>query len=250
VHIALSSAAAPFAVPALRHPVRIAALLTILFAVLARLLRGVTTWGALAGAVICLLLYLGGGPGAFAALVTVFCLTWMATRIGYRRKQSLGTAEKREGRKASQVLANLSVAAGFALLHIFRSEDAFLVASAAALAEAAADTISSELGQASSASARLITTWEPVVAGTDGAITLTGTLAGLLAAVAISLVSVASGFLPRRWLAVVIGAAMAGTFADSAMGASWERHHWLNNDSVNFLSTLVAAAIAYVICVI
>ena len=52
----------------------IGALLTLLFAVLARQIRGVTTSGALAGAVSCFVLYVGGGPGAFAALITVFGL--------------------------------------------------------------------------------------------------------------------------------------------------------------------------------
>ena len=84
--------------------------LTVAFTLLARVLRGVTNSGAVAGAFSCFVLYAGGGPGAFAALVTVFALAWITTRLGYARKQKLGTAERREGRKASQVLANLGVA--------------------------------------------------------------------------------------------------------------------------------------------
>jgi uncharacterized protein (TIGR00297 family) len=224
----------------------IGGLLTLLFAGLARGVRGVTPSGALAGAVSCYLLYLGGGAGAFAALTTVFGLAWITTRLGYQRKLRLGTAEKREGRKASQVLANLGVATLCAALHAFRPDQtALLLAVAAALSEAAADTVSSEVGQAFSEKARLIVDWTSVPAGTNGAVSLTGTLAGIAAAAIVSSVCVFSGLLARRWLAISLGAAILGMFADSFLGAWLERRGVLNNDSVNFLSTAVAALAAY-----
>ena len=92
------------------YPFWTAAAVTLAFAVLARLLRGVTGSGAIAGGVVCFALYAFAGPAAFAALVSVFVLTWSATRLGYSSKSRLGVAERREGRKASQVLANLAVA--------------------------------------------------------------------------------------------------------------------------------------------
>jgi uncharacterized protein (TIGR00297 family) len=221
-------------------------LLTLLFAGLARGVRGVTPSGALAGVVSCYVLYLGGGAGAFAALITVFGLAWITTRLGYQRKLRLGTAEKREGRKASQVLANLGVATLCAALHAFRPDQtALLLAVAAALSEAAADTVSSEVGQAFGEKARLITDWTSVPAGTNGAVSLTGTLAGFAAAAIVSSVCVFSGLLPRRWLVISLGAAILGTVADSFLGAWLERRGVLNNDSVNFLSTAVAALAAY-----
>src|ERR1700731_3463879 len=100
-----------FAGTDLRHRFVLSALVTVAFAGAARLLRGVSTSGAIAGAVVCFVLCAGTGFGAFAALVTVFLLAWLTTRFGYSQKQRLGIAEKREGRKASQVLANLGIAA-------------------------------------------------------------------------------------------------------------------------------------------
>ena len=224
----------------------IGCVLTLLFAVLARILRGVTTGGALAGAVSCFVLYLGGGPGAFAALITVFGLAWITTRLGYQRKLKLGTAEKREGRNASQVLANLGIATACAALHILSPDNTvFLLALTAALSEAAADTVSSEVGQAFGDNARLITNWTSVPAGTNGAVSLAGTLAGIAAAAIVSSVYVFSGLLPGRWLVISLGAAILGTVADSFLGALLERRGMLNNDSVNFLSTAVAALAAY-----
>lgn len=224
----------------------IGGLLTLLFAVLARRMHGVTTSGALAGAVSCFVLYLGGGSGAFAALITVFGLAWITTRLGYQRKLKLGTAEKREGRKASQVVANLGVATLCAALHAFRPDHAvLLLALAAALSEAAADTVSSEVGQAFGEKARLITDWTSVPPGTNGAVSLTGTLAGIAAAAIVSAVCVFGGVLPRPWLVISLSAAVLGMVADSFLGAWLERRGWLNNDSVNILSTAVAALAAY-----
>ena len=71
---------------------------TLAFALIARLLRGVTTSGSVAGGIVCFLLMLAAGWGGFAALCAVFLMTWTATRLGYRRKQELGTAERRGGR--------------------------------------------------------------------------------------------------------------------------------------------------------
>jgi len=53
------------------------------------------------------------------------------------------------------------------------------------------------------------------------------------------------GLLPRQWLAISAGAAILGMVADSFLGAWLERRHLINNDSVNFLSTLVAALAAF-----
>jgi uncharacterized protein (TIGR00297 family) len=221
---------------------------TLAFAGLARLVRGVTFSGAVAGAVICFVLYAGAGPGAFAALVSVFVLAWFTTRLGYQQKQKLGTAERREGRTASQVLANLSVAAACAAIYAtFNRNGIFLLAMAAALSEAAADTVSSELGQVRSQEARLITTWKQVPAGTDGGVSPAGTLAGIVAAALVSLVCFASGLLPTRWLGISVTAATAGMLADSYLGASLERRRWLNNNAVNFLSTLIAAGVAFLL---
>ncbi len=222
----------------------VAAVLTVAFASVARLVRGVSVSGSIAGAIVAFLLYSSGGPGAFAALVSVFVLTWIATRFGYRRKQRLGTAENDQGRKASQVLANLATAAGFSVAFAFTGKSACLLAAAAALSEAAADTVSSELGQAREGSARLITTFEIVPTGTDGGITLIGTVAGIVAAELVAAVCLLTRVVPAHWFWIALVAGSAGMIFDSILGATLERRRWLNNDGVNFLGTLFAAGLA------
>src|SRR5881628_199792 len=74
----------------------IAAIVAVVFTTLARFVKGVSRSGAVAGAVICFALIASAGLGAFVALISVFALTWIATRFGYRRKQTLGIAGQRQ----------------------------------------------------------------------------------------------------------------------------------------------------------
>jgi uncharacterized protein (TIGR00297 family) len=224
------------------------AVLTLLFAALGRAVRGVTTAGAIAGAAVCFALLWAAGVGAFVALLTVFLLTWITTRIGYSRKQHMGTAEARSGRDALQVLANLGTAAGCSVLYAtFRSDPRLLIAMAGALAEAAADTVSSEIGQALGGTPRLITTWRKVTPGTDGAITSAGTLAGAAASVAVASVCALTHIFAWRSLAACAGAGVAGMIFDSLLGATLERRRVLGNNAVNFASTIVAAVLAFLL---
>jgi len=225
------------------HTIETALGVTVIFAIVARIVRGVSLSGAIAGAVVSFVLYACAGPGAFLALVSVFVLTWIATRFGYSKKQKLGSAESREGRNARQVLANLSIAAICAALYFDLRNAVFLVAMSAALAEAAADTASSELGQAWSQNARLITSWKEVPAGTNGGVSVAGTLAGIVAAVAIAVVCLLAGIVSDRSFGIVVAAAFMGFIVDSFLGALLESRGALNNDQVNFLGTLIAAAL-------
>jgi len=219
-----------------------ALLVTSLFGLLGYLSRGVTRSGAIAGTGVAFFIYLGLGLGGFVTLFCVFALTWLTTRIGYSRKRRLGLAESRSGRNAGQVLANVAMAAGFALLSIFYG--IFSLAAVAALAEAASDTASSELGEVLSGHARLMTNLRTVEPGTNGAVSVPGTLAGMLAALLVSYCAVLLHVLPAPAFWLIAAAGYLGTVIDSLFGATLERKRWLNNNQVNFLSTFSAGLIA------
>jgi uncharacterized protein (TIGR00297 family) len=195
--------------------------------------------------------------GGLLPLLAVFLLTLAATKIGKAKKERLGTGESKRGRNAAQVAANLGAAALAASFPYgaFRPEPVLLPSLAAvtafmsltALAEAAADTVSSEIGQVFGGEPRMITTLRKVSKGTDGGITLAGTLAGAVASLLIMFVAFwatkGTHFL-GDWVSICLGAA-GGTFGllfDSVLGATLERRGLLNNDAVNFLSTLGAMA--------
>jgi uncharacterized protein (TIGR00297 family) len=215
---------------------------------------------------ICFLLTLWTGSAkesplhsALTPLLSLFILTFLATRAGRRQKIESGLAESRRGRSASQVIANLGVAAllsnavgvrGIAwvtqhsrisdvdALHVLR------VVVAAALAEAAADTVSSEVGQAFGGTPLLLTSLRRVPPGTDGAISLYGTVAGIIAAAVIAATGALAMGMTAAECAIPFAAGVGGLFFDSLLGATAERKGWIGNDLVNFSSTAFAAAVA------
>ena len=213
---------------------------------LARGLRAVSDGGALVGAVIAFLLMNAAGLGGFIPLVVVFLLTLLATRWRDERKRSLGVAERKKGRKSSQVLANLGTAGLCAIAAAaFRQQfHLLMVGSMAALAEAAADTVSSEVGQAVGTRPRMILSFDPAPVGTNGAISIEGTLAGCIASSIVAWTGSFFGVVAWGWSPVVTLAGIAGMFFDSILGATFENRGKIGNDTVNFVSTVFAADLA------
>lgn len=224
-----------------------------LFALIVWLLRAATPAAALAGGLFAVVLYLWtpGWHTILWPLLVLFLLTLAATRFGRRRKEALGIAEEKRGRTASQVAANLGAAVIAAIplqawrvwLGIYPGRVA-LVAAIAALGEATADTLSSEFGEVLGGEPYLLTTFRRVPPGTDGAISLYGTLAGAAGAGIITAVAASTFRLRRPETAAAFTAAIAGLFIDSLLGATLERRGWLNNDAVNAISTAAAAILA------
>ena len=241
-----------------------AGVIALTFGLLVWVLRAATPAAAFFGAIICHILtfwtaYTRGSlfRSALTPLIILFILTFLATRAGKRRRPEFTSLrEKRRGRSASQVIANLSVAAlvipggiynwyDWTSPHIsgLISASVYIMPALllAALAEATADTLSSELGQAFGGTPYLLTTLGSAAPGTDGAVSLLGTTAGLLGAALVIATGAWSMHLDLRQTLTALAGATAGLFFDSLLGATVERRGWLNNDLVNFSSTAFAA---------
>lgn len=214
--------------------------ITGVFALLAWLAGGVNPGGALAGSAVAFIMAVRD-LRMFLALLVVFAITLAATRVGYARKQQLRTAEPPGGRTAAQAMANLGIAA----LVVAAAPHAWPVLALAALAEAAADTGSSEIGMAFPGKTLLISTFKTVPAGTDGGISVLGTLAAVLGAAAIALTALLSGLVTAREAGIIVIAGFLGTLVDSLLGGLLERRGRLNNDLVNLLSTAAAVGVAW-----
>ncbi|KAM6290373.1 LOW QUALITY PROTEIN: transmembrane protein 19-like [Porphyrio hochstetteri] len=98
-----------------------------------------------------------------------------------------------------------------------------------ALSCSAGDTWASEIGSmVSKSKPRLVTTWEEVPVGTNGAITLVGLLSSLLRGLAVGtaclitqIILVTDLEIPAQWPIIVLGAA-AGLLVDSYLGATMQ----------------------------
>ncbi len=218
--------------------------------------RSVDGAGLFHGALLGTVLWCWGGPGAFFLLLLFFVLGTGATKLGWRTKEREGTAQEKGGRRgAKHAWANAGAPALFALLAAGTGDPApWVLALAAALATATADTLGSEIGQAFGRRTFLVTTFRPVPRGTDGAVSLEGTLAGVAGSAVLGLAAL--GLDRAGWLAggpgllhwtdtaIVVAAAFVGTTLESILGATLERARAIDNEAQNFLNTLVGGLVA------
>jgi uncharacterized protein (TIGR00297 family) len=212
-------------------------------------LRTVSFAGAVTGVAIGVVVYLGAGPGGWALLMATFICAAVCSRLGVRRKRLLGIAQERGGRRGpGNAIANCGLAAGAALIVALSPHAALAnLVLVAAFAAAGSDTAASEIGKAWGRHTFLLTRGTFVPPGTSGAMSIEGTSAGLLAAFALAAVGVAAKLIPWAQIWIVIVAATAGSLVESVLGATLEAPGILNNDTLNFLNSAVAGAVALIL---
>lgn len=224
----------------------IGALVNLVVAGAAYAARTVQPSGAIVGHLIGTAIYTCAGWRGYLILVAFFVLASGSTKVGYEKKAARRIAQEAGGRRgARHAIANCGLAAFLAFLAAGTPfGTALLIAFTAALATAVFDTVSTEIGQVYGRHPILITTLRPVPPGTDGAVSLEGTAAGLLAGAALSVLAWATGMIPASGAAVATAAAFIGTTAESYLGATVESMHVVDNEAVNFANTLVGALAA------
>jgi uncharacterized protein (TIGR00297 family) len=120
------------------------------------------------------------------------------------------------------------------------------MAAAAALATATADTTASEIGQLLGRRTFLPLTFRPVPVGTEGAISLEGTFAGIVAAAIVAVIAVRArvGLFDLNWIVILILAAFLGSYIESIAG-SWNRKQEkpIPNGVLNFINTMIGAGL-------
>jgi uncharacterized protein (TIGR00297 family) len=214
-------------------------------AVPAFLLHSIDARGALAALAIGTLITTGLGLAGLAVVVSFFVLGTAATRLGYRVKAARGIAQEKGGARGwRHALANGAVPALLALLAAMAPPDLrslLVLAYAAAVATAAADTCSSEVGKAYGRRTFLITTLRPVAPGTEGAVSLEGTLGGLAGALAVGSVGAATGLFGWPAALLVALAGLFGSLAESAIGTLAGRRGWMDDNLLNATNTAIGA---------
>ncbi|MBG1269901.1 TIGR00297 family protein [Nostoc sp. WHI] len=198
-----------------------------------------------------ILIWVTLGWQGYAVVMFYFIVGSGVTRIGMAQKEAEGIAEKRSGARGPEnvwgsALIGALCALGVGLINsgffVPIPQPLLLLAYVASFSTKLADTTASEVGKAYGKSTFLITTFQPVPRGTEGAVSLEGTLAGIVASVAIAFVGWGVGLIDLLGVAWCVLAAFIATNLESVIGATLQsKYTWLTNEVVNIFNTLIGA---------
>ena len=205
-------------------------------------LLGVLIWGSL-------------GWQGYLVVLFYFVVGSAVTRLGMAQKEAEGIAEKRSGARGPEnvwgsALTAALCALGTLVVPVFDVEtrlitSLLLLGYVASFSTKLSDTCASEVGKAYGKRTFLITTLQPVSRGTEGAVSLEGTLAGVVASVALALVGWGVGLIDLPGVIFCMLAAFIATNVESVIGATLQANvDWLTNEVVNILNTLIGAIAA------
>ncbi len=204
---------------------------------------GVLVWGTL-------------GWAAYGVIMAYFLVGSGVTRVGMVQKEAAGIAEKRSGARGPENVWGSAFTATLCALGVWAIAlaqpaganawtAALLLGYVASLSTKLSDTCASEIGKAYGKRTFLITTLQPVSAGTEGAVSLEGTLAGIVASLVLALLGWALGLIGAVGVGLCAIAAFVATNLESLIGATLqEQVGWLTNEVVNVINTLIGAAVA------
>jgi uncharacterized protein (TIGR00297 family) len=208
--------------------------------------RTVSLSGAIVGALIGAIIFVATGWRGWLLLLLTFVAASVASRLGLKRKTLLGIAEERGGRRgAGNAIANTGVAAACAILVLVTPFGALAaLAFVTALAAGGSDTIASEIGKAWGRRTWSIVSLRQVPPGTSGAMSIEGTVAGIMGAIGLAAVGSLLGLVPITGIVFAVIGSTAGSLLESFLGATLEAPGILNNDVLNFINTASAAMVA------
>lgn len=243
--------------------------------------NSLSTSAALGAFLLGVALYLAGGPLFFSLLMVFFLSsTFLAHfKAGYKDPIEARIHAKSGRRDIVQVGANGGAALIMAVLFGLTHNPAYMVAVAASFAACNADTWASEIGILSKKAPVSLITFKPVSPGLSGGVSRLGLLASLggsgLVALTYGLYQFAagnSGVLLWWQIGIITLGGLSGSIVDSLMGAAIQAKYissktgeitekptdgnqpnqlisglsFVNNDFVNFASSLLAAMLVLV----
>ncbi|KAK6134967.1 hypothetical protein DH2020_031304 [Rehmannia glutinosa] len=206
----------------------------------AAFLLGTLTWRAF------------GSPG-FLLVATYFVIGTAATKVKMAQKEAQGVAEKRKGRRGpGSVIGSSAAGCVCAVLSIYGIggeiyNRLWQLGFVASFCTKLSDTVSSEIGKAYGKTTYLITTFKIVPRGTEGAVSIEGTFAGLLASILLASVGCLMGQIHVPEAVICVIASQIANVGESIIGAALqekEGFRWLNNDAVNVINISMGSILA------
>lgn len=187
-----------------------------------------------------IIIIFSAGANWLLLIVLFLIMSLLATKFSKKYKQSLGEFEGR--RTSKNVISNGVVACFMAAFGGYYLP--FVGGFIGAIATATSDTLASEIGVLDQ-HPRLITTFQKVDPGTNGAVSVLGTTVGIVGAAIIGIASYLLGIMPNPLLAICVAiiSGTVGCFMDSVLGAVFENRHLITNEHVNLFATIVGALV-------
>jgi len=204
-------------------------------------LLGVIIWGTL-------------GWQGYTIVGGYFLVGSALTRLGSAQKEAAGIAEKRSGARGPENVWGSALVATICALGVALNQGShfsfiptplLLLGYVASFSTKLSDTTASEVGKAYGKRTFLITTLKPVSPGTEGAVSLEGTIAGIFASAVIAAVGWSVGLISGLGIVCCVFAAFIATNLESFIGATLqEQFNFLTNEVVNVINTGFGAVFA------
>lgn len=213
-------------------------------------------------------------------LAIMFVSSSVLSKTGKSYKDQLAKVHSKNGpRDYIQALSNFGPGIIFFVIWYYSGQYIFQVAFIASIAASCADTWASEVGMLSTKAPRSIVSFKPMMPGLSGGVSLSGTLGGVIGALFIALSTFycfgyfsifdnIREFVVTPTFIATFSAGVLGFLFDSLLGSSFQALYqtedgkltekeedntlikglrWLNNDWVNFISTLWAGIMGMII---
>lgn len=235
--------------------------------------KSIATSGLIALVLICTLFISLQAYVYLGVLFSMFASSSLLTKYKKAQKNDMEAVVLKNGpRDAFQAIANLGAAIISYILFSLSKDIAWVYAFLGSVAASNADSWASEIGGLSHSAPRMITTFKVARRGISGAITVLGTVGGIIGAV---FISAWAWLLPKHnetpsWslFAIATFSGVFGFILDSFLGALLQAKYkdqngalteqvqgntlthglpWINNDMVNLLSSIMAAVLGYAV---
>eukprot|EP00210_Caulerpa_lentillifera_P004688 g4473.t1 len=192
-------------------------------------------------------IYSAFGFQGYLLVCLYFVIGSRVTKIRLEQKQAEGIAEKRSGRRSiASVWGSGFAGVGCALLALSTGNYSYYqIGFVASFGSKLSDTVSSEIGKAYGRTTFLVTTFKQCRRGTEGAISVEGTIAGVGTALTYSFLAHVLEQVSLPGAGIVFLSCVVSNFVESYIGATVQgRLPWLTNDVVNVIQITLAAALA------
>ncbi|GLT81072.1 hypothetical protein SLA2020_524780 [Shorea laevis] len=217
------------------------------------LVSGLTLSGISAAFLLGTLTWRAFGPSGFLLVASYFVIGTGVTKVKMAQKEAQGVAEKRKGRRGpGSVIGSSAAGCVCAFLTVYGVGEAafsqlWRLGFVASFCTKLSDTVSSEIGKAFGKTTYLVTTFKVVPRGTEGAVSVEGTAAGLLASIILASIGCLMGEINAPEAMVCIIASQIANLGESIIGAVFqekEGFRWLNNDAVNVINITMGGILA------